>query len=288
MANRRKHKHKYLLEVKVHRDGQSRQRVRILGGVLAIVTVVGLAGYGIYRGGVWAVNRLIFENKRYAICQIIVQNDGVFDAESVTKFAGAKIGQNLLGFDIQQAQHNLELLPLVRRAEVRRVLPDQLIIRVEERMPVAQLQVSNSFMPDAQFLIDRSGTVLKPLKLADGTVLRPQIRGVLPVLTGVSLGDIQVGRKVTSEHIYRALELLDEFEQSAAGTMAEPARVDLSHPRRLVVKTLDGSVLEFDLEDFESQLRRLGVILQWAQQRNRQVQTIDLTVARSVPVTFTN
>ena len=288
MANRRKHKHKYLLEVKVHRDGQTRHRLRVVGGVLAVILIVGLTGYGLYRGGQWAVNRLVFENQRYSIRQIVVQNDGVFDAESVTKFAGAKVGQNLLGFDIKQAQRNLEMLPLVRRAEVRRVLPDQLIIRVEERMPVAQLQVSNAVIPDAEFLIDRSGTVLKPLKLADGTVLRPQIRGVLPVLTGVSLADIQVGRKVTSEQVYRALELLEEFESSPVGSMTEPARVDLSHPRRLVMKTQDGALLEFDLEDYIAQLRRLGVILQWAQQRNRQVQTVDLTVARSVPVTFVN
>jgi hypothetical protein len=43
-----------------------------------------------------------------------------------------------------------------------------------------------------------------------------------------------------------------------------------------------------DVEEFPQQLRRLGVILRWAQQRQKAVQMVDLTVNRGVPVTFVN
>ena len=127
---------------------------------------------------------------------------------------------------------------------------------------------------------------MKPLKLTDGRVVRPQMRDALPILTGIALADIQVGRRVTSPSIYRALDLLDEFYQSAAASMVELAQIDLSHPRRLRARTRSGAVLEFGTGDFVQELRRLGLILQWAQRRRKQVQTVNLTVAQSVPVTW--
>ena len=289
LLNRRKRK-KYLLEVKLHQEGRGKRWLRLVAGAVALLAIVWLTGYGLYQAGQWSLARMIFENKRYAIQQIVVQNDGVLDPQLVARFAGAQIGQNLLGFDLDLARRNLLLVPLVRKAEVRRVLPDKLIIKLEERMPVAQLQVASAAKAFAgvEFLIDRTGMVLKPLKLADGTVLRPQHKGALPLITGVSLADTQVGRKVANEQIYRALDLIDEFDQSPVASQLEPARVDLSHPRRLIVQTQQGAVLTFDAEEFTQQLRRLNMILQWARQQQKNVRTVDLTVSRSVPVTFVN
>jgi hypothetical protein len=38
----------------------------------------------------------------------------------------------------------------------------------------------------------------------------------------------------------------------------------------------------------QQQLRRLAVVLSWAQQHRKTVQMVDLTVERGVPVTFIN
>ena len=52
---------------------------------------------------------------------------------------------------------NLEMLPLVRAVEVRRMLPDRLFIRVDERTAVARLRVATREMGDETFYIDRAG-----------------------------------------------------------------------------------------------------------------------------------
>ncbi len=288
MPNRRKRKPQYLLDVKIHRRGLVQQRLRVGSGLVAATVLLVVSAYGLYRAGHWVADRLVFENERYAIREVLVENEGVLDPHLVAQFAGAQVGQNLLAFDLGQARRNLELIPLVRRAEVRRVLPNQLVIRVEERRPVARLQVSSPALRDAEFLIDRAGTVLKPLRLTDGRVVQPQIRNPLPVLTGVALADIQVGRKVTSRAIYQALDLLDEFHQSAAGSMIDLAQIDLSQPRRLVARTSAGAVLLFQPGEYLQQLRRLGVIVQWAGREQRRIQSVNLTVSQSVPVTFAN
>jgi cell division protein FtsQ len=247
-----------------------------------------VSGYGTYRLAKATVNRFVYSNPRFAIHQVVVDNDGVLSPERIMQFAGVQVGQNLLSVDLDQVRSNLEMLPLVRAVEVRRMLPDRLFIRVNERVAVARLRAPTRELGDATFYIDRSGFVMKPMKLADGTLLQPQMPRSVPMLTGVSLADARVGKQVVSEQIYRALALLDRLDQAVAGSLLEIEQIDLSKPRELVMTTRQHTVVKVDVEEFPQQLRRLGVILRWAQQRQKTVQMVDLTVNRGVPVMFAN
>jgi cell division protein FtsQ len=288
LGNRRKKRPEYLLDVKVQTRGRALARLRVIVTVLITIGMLVLTGFGLYHLVRFTTDRLVKNNPRFAIHQIVVDNDGVLTPERVVQFAGVEVGQNLLSVDLDQVRNNLEMLPLVRGVEVRRMLPDRLFIRVEERIAVAQLRVPTKDLGDAVFYIDRSGFVMKPVKLADGTQVQPQTPRPVPMLTGVSLADVRIGRQVESEQIYRALELLDKLDQAVAGSLLEVEQIDLSKPRQLVMTTRQHTLVKLDVEEFPQQLRRLGVILRWAQQRQKAVQMVDLTVNRGVPVTFAN
>jgi len=283
-VNRRKRRQQYLLDVKVHTEGRTRRRLTRVGGVLAVVSVVALVGLSLYRGGKWAVDRLVLENPRFIVSQIEVRNTGVLEASVIARFAGVAVGQNLLAVDLVEARRQLELVPLIRRAQVRRVMPGRLVIEVEERIPVARIGGGAG----GWFYVDRAGVVMKPIKLVDGTVVEPRGQGPLPVITGVPVAQVQVGRRLETEAVYRALALLEQFSLSPVGTLVEVERVDVAKPGTLTVATAQGLVAQFSAEDFPQQVRRLGVIMLWAQQRQKAVRTVDLTVNRSVPVTFVN
>ncbi len=270
--------------MKVQTEGRLRHRLRWGAAVVAAAAALSLSLYGGYRLVKFTAAKIVGDNPRFTITQIIVENDGALTPQQVAAFAGVSVGQNLLSLDLDQVRRNLELLPLVRQVEVRRVLPQKLFIRVNERIAVARLRGP----ADTEVLMDRSGYVMKPIRLTDGTLIRPQAAGPLPTFTGVSLADVRVGQRAQSEQIYRALELLDRLEQSAAATMMEVDSIDLSKPRHLTLTTRQRTVVKFDLEDFTQQLRRLSAILTWAMQRQRAVASVDLTVARGVPVAFAN
>jgi cell division protein FtsQ len=288
LGNRRKKRQQYLLDVKVQTQGRLRRRARWIAAVLSALAIFAGTVFGLYRLAKYGVARLVFENPRFAIAQIVVQDDGAMTAQQVIQFAGVRVGQNLLSIDLSQVQRTLEILPLVKRVEVRRMLPQQLSIHIDERIAVARLRAPGREFNDTTFLVDRSGVVIKPIKLPDGSVLQPQTLGSLPVFTGVALADLRVGRPVESEQIYRALALLDRLEQVRAGAMLEVDQIDLSKPRQLTLITKQHTVVKFDVEGFPQQLRRLSAILGWAQQRQKLVQTVDLTVNRGVPATFVN
>ena len=284
--NRRKRREQYLLEVKVHTEARTRQRLRWLTALFAAAVVLGLTGYGVYRVARFAAAQLVFENPRFAIARITVENDGGMTPAQVLQFAGVRVGQNIFAVDLVQVQRNLELIPLVERVEVRRMLPQRLHLRVRERVAVARLRPANREWSEAVFFIDRAGVVMKPIKLANGTLLQPQTAGPVPQLTGVTLADFRVGRPVESEQIHRALDLLNRLAQTAAGALLEVEQIDLSKPRHLTVTTRQRMQVRFDGEPFAPQLRRLNAILNWAQPRRKSVATVDLTVSRGVPVTF--
>jgi cell division septal protein FtsQ len=282
--NRRRKRNQYLLDVKVQTEGRLRHRLRWVLAIIVAVAVVTVSIIGVYRLVRVSAAKLVHENPRFAIAQIVVEDDGALTSPQVAAFAGVAVGQNLLSLDLDRVRRNLEMLPLVRRVEVRRVLPQKLFIHVDERIAVARLRGP----ADAEFFVDRAGYVMKTLKLTDGTILKPQTVGPVPTLAGVSLTDVRVGKQVQSEQIYRALELLDRLQQASAGSMIEVDSIDLTKPRQMTLLTRQHTVVKFDIEEYVQQLRRLSAILTWAAQRQRIVQSVDLTVTRGVPVAFAN
>ena len=225
--------------------------------VLMILGALGLAAYGTCRGVKAAIDRLVYDNPRFAIHQVVVQDDGVLKPERVMEFAGVQVGQNLLSVDLDRVRSNLEMLPLVRAVEVRRILPDRLLIHIDERIAVAQLRVPTRELKDTAFYIDRAGVVMKPVRLSDGTLVAPQMPRPVPTLTGVALDDVRVGCPVQSDQIYCALELLDRLDQAVAGSWLDVEQVDLSKPRELIMTTRQHTIVKVDVENYPQQLRRL-------------------------------
>jgi cell division protein FtsQ len=288
LGNCRKRNERYLLEVKVQSQERTRRLLRLGGTLLVAAAVLSLTSYGLYRLAKFTAYRLVFANPRFSLVDVTVESNGVLTRELVTRFAGMRVGQNVFALDLDQARRNVEMIPLVRQVEVRRLLPNRVLIHVDERVPVARLQAPAMGSSDLAYWVDRDGFVIKPLKLADGTVVRPQLPRSLPVLTGLKLTDVRVGKRVESEQMHRALALLERLEQSGAGAVVEAEQMDVSKPRQLVLSTRQRTVVKFDTEDFVPQLRRLAVILSWAQQRQKSIKSVDLTVNRGVPVAFYN
>jgi cell division septal protein FtsQ len=286
--NRRRRRNEYLLDVKVHTEAHTRERVRWVTALVTAVAVIGLVGFGLWRFAKFAADKLVFENPRFALTDVSVVSDGGLTSEQVLRLAGVRVGQNAFAVDLNQVQRNLEMIPQVQRVEVRRMLPHRLQIRVSSRVVVARLQPASRELGAAVFFVDRTGVVLRPIKFTDGTVVTPVLAGAVPVITGVATADLRVGQRVESEQLLQALALLNQIDQVAAGALVEVQQIDVSKPRHLTVTSRQGLSVRFDVADFTTQLRRLSTILVWAQQRQKTVASVDLTVDRGVPVMFTN
>ena len=127
------------LDVKLRNERVREERFKILSAMFGIFFALVVVVFGVWRGGEWILNQTIFGSERFAITEIDVRTDGVIAPEHLVKWAGVRKGQNILALDLWELKRNLQLVPVIRSANVERILPGTLKINVVEREPVAQI-----------------------------------------------------------------------------------------------------------------------------------------------------
>ncbi|MEI6783787.1 MAG: FtsQ-type POTRA domain-containing protein [Verrucomicrobiota bacterium] len=277
-----------VLDVKLRSSQVRAARTRVtalsLGAVFA--TVFGL--YLLYRGGDWALNRLVYENKAFAIQEIDVQTDGVIAVDQLRRWAGVKPEENLLALDLARVKRDLELVPLVQSVSVERILPHTLRIRIAEREPIAQVNVPR-LLPKgglelSVYHLDAEGWVMLPLDPRQRATPPSQPADSLPVICGINPNVLQPGRRLALPQLQAALQLLLAFEQSPMSGLVDIRRVDVASPEVLGVSTGQGSEVTFGLTDVEQQLRRWHAIFELGKKTGSAVATLDLAVANNIPL----
>lgn len=278
----------HVLDVKVRSDQARATRVRLATGVFAVVfgTLFGL--YLFWRCAEWALTKFIYENPDFAIEQIDVQSAGDISQDQLRRWSGVKLGQNLIGLDLAAVKRNLEMASAIDSASVERNLPHTLKIRVTERAAIAQVDVPRAVAETGiaitVFQLDANGYVMQPLDPRQSVVPLAQMSGSLPIVTGVSVFQLQPGHRLETPEVLAALKLVAEFPHSPMAGLAELQRVDVSSARVFVVTTAEGGEITFSLDHLDEQLARWREIYDLGLRMNKTIASVDLAVANNVPV----
>jgi cell division protein FtsQ len=140
---------------------RSSRRLRIALIVLGVVVFV-VASVGVFFTPIFDVDH------------IIVRGASALPASTVSAASGITRGDPLILVRPGSAAHQIERLPYIANARVKRIFPGTVVITVRERTPVAYAQ-----QDDAHFaLLDASGRVLV---IADVPPALPRIDGLLTV-----------------------------------------------------------------------------------------------------------
>lgn len=134
------------LEARRRRVAEDRARTRF-GRLLALMVVLGLGA-----AGTWVVLR----SPWLAVSEVTVEGAGRVDVPAVLAREGLVVpGLAMIGVDPSVAEEVLEADPWVAEAEVARRWPDRVVVRLEERSPVAWMEFS-----DGWALVAPDGVVL--------------------------------------------------------------------------------------------------------------------------------
>lgn len=233
--------------------------------------------------GRWALRVLLFENPRYNLAHVDIEVVGKIPRHQVLEWAQIPGGANLLALRLGDVHGRLVSQSAVGFAEVRRVMPNRLQIRVTERRPAARLLTTGGVAPveeDVYYIIDRQGMVMRP---RPGEDFRH-----LPEISGANLMDVVVGSRVKGAEVFAALNLLTLMEASPIWTEFDRIGIDVSRENLLLTRLGRDARVVFspDPAVMPEQLRRLEVILSYCQRGRQRLATADLTVERNVPVTF--
>lgn len=276
-----------VLDVRLRSSQVRAARVRMAAIALGVVFATVFGVFLIWHAGEWALERLVDQNKAFAIEAIDIQTDGVIGGEALRRWSGIRLGQNLLGLDLARVKRDLELVSVIRSVSVERILPHSVRIRVTEREPLAQIHVLrrrvNGGIETGIYQLDEAGYVMLPLDPRLRATPPPQTPESLPLIFSPSSFEVQPGRVIESAQIRAALQFLVAFERSPMGGLVEVKRIDTSSPDVLGVSTSDGSEVTFGLDGFGQDLRRWQRIFEEGQKHNQAIAALDLAVSNSIP-----
>ncbi len=286
LKNRRLRR-EHVLDVKLRSSQVRATRIRMAAVALGVVFAVVFTVYLVWRTGELGLNRLVYENKAFSIRSVEVETDGDISVDYLRRWAGVKSGANLLALDLARVKRDLELVPSIHSASVERILPGTVRIRVTERVPLAQVNVprrsASGGVEMAAYHLDEAGYVILPLDPRQRSSSASQVPEQYPLITGLSMNEVQAGRRIEVPQVQAALQLILAFDRSSISGFADIHYIDVSNPGILVASTTQGSEITFALDRFDQQLRRWHEVFEMGQRLGRSIATLDLAIPNNIP-----
>lgn len=207
----------------------------------------------------------------FGVATVQVENLGRLVQDEVIGLSDIRPGVNIFDLDLEMIGRKIEENPWVAQAEVRRVFPREVVIRVTERHPRAIINLGYLYY------VDGTGEIFKVLAADD--------RLDYPAITGLDRRSLLENPAEGQRLLREAMALLDELAQRRIFNLAEISEVHLDAADGLRLHTVVGGVpVHLGFADYAGKLNRLEKIYPELQGRLSVLKYIDLNVADRVIV----
>ncbi len=134
---------------------------------------------------------------------------------------------NLLQFDATEIREIVESEPWIKSASVRRVLPDRVVITVEEHQPAAIATIDGEF-----YVVDADGSVLDRYGARHKSIDGPIIKGLINVARENAREDNQARMRAY-------LAVVADFKTAAEDLLSYISEIDVENPRKVALIPTD-------------------------------------------------
>jgi cell division protein FtsQ len=224
---------------------------------LVLVAVLGGLAWGGVEGWRWARSSPTFALKRTAYHGL----SHATEAE-VLRYTGLSAGQNLFELDLGAMERALATHPWVKRAELRRRLPDMVEVTVAEHVPVAMVSLGDLY------LLDEEGEPFKRVRVGDALDL--------VLLSGVDREEYGKSPEPVQARMRAALDVVKAYAQSEAGKGRPVSEARLEGEDVVLVLAGAGEELRFGDGDTGQKLERLQRVQAELRRRGLVAETISL------------
>ena len=223
--------------------GLSRTRL-LLPAALGLVAILGVGGLG------YAARWYLLHSSRFNVAKVAVSATSHAPQAELKRIADKARGRNIFALDLSKLQGEMEKVRWVKVATLRRVVPDRLMVAIEERVPRGL-----ALFRGRVSLIDEEGA---PIDLYTGAGEFADF----PIFTG--LDDARPER--SRLQVSRGFAFLVYLEETHPGFVGEISEIDLSREDRLGL-TLNGGgpIVRVHPTNFGSNLDRWLEMRDWLQ-----------------------
>lgn len=183
----------------------------------------------------------------FSVREIIVQGNAIVTDEKIISLSEIAEGERLYAVSLKKSAQNIEYYPYIESAEVKRRIPNKIIITVNERKPVGAVVI-----PSGYIQVSKDGRML---------AIEPNIVNYnLPVISGVNLEEIpSPGNIIKNNSLAQALEIIEKCDQELLNNIAE---LNVGQADYILACTNEGIEIRLgDVQDINERLSDLNNIL---------------------------
>lgn len=245
--------------------------------LIAGILIAGFGSAGLVLSG-QSLHRWMRMSPRFAVADIVVSGNDVVGEAEIISLSGIARGENIFGVDPLDAQERLQRDQRFEDVFVRRAMPGRIYIYLNERKPVALVQL------DRMYGVDYNGELL-PAPPLDRMAGLPVITGILPEHNEIAkaFAEGRVTFAAMSDSILynakvdRAIYLIEMIRAFAPEFVDRISEVHVNQIHDPVMYTTDtGTAVRLGIGHYPDKIKRLRQILERLQQDRIDTRWIDL------------
>jgi cell division protein FtsQ len=171
-----------------------------------------------------------YTSERFNLRKVTFYGCSEVNPKRLEKIIRQDFPSNILKIDLRKLKERLEKETWVQQVEIRRILPSELVIYVQERVPSVILEMQGELM-----IADKDGRMLDKYEPRYGRLDVPVFKGVL----GKSMESYRMEQQENSARIGQALTLLSEIESGCPMHSRSISEIDISDRNNLKILLVD-------------------------------------------------
>ncbi|MBN1569296.1 MAG: FtsQ-type POTRA domain-containing protein [Acidobacteria bacterium] len=171
-----------------------------------------------------------FTSEKFNLRKVTVYGCKELDHRNIEKIIRRDFPENILRIDLPKLKKRLEKETWAKEIEIRRVLPSDLIIYVQERVPSVIFEMNNELM-----IADKDGILLGRYEPRFGKLDVPVLKGLM----GEDAESYCLYQEENTGRIQQALFMLSEIESGLPQHTQRISEVDVSDRENLKVLLVD-------------------------------------------------
>lgn len=183
---------------------------------------------------VWGLN-YFYKSEYFKVKSINVQDNKHYTDEEVKVLISEVIGANIFEINKKRVEDTIAReLNWVKEAELRKIFPDKVIIKLDERKPYLKMVCKDKY-----FLIDSEGVVLDKIEKEDLDEYKDLI-----LVRNVVNYSVNIGEKIAKKNALSCVDIYRAFD-SQIKSMIKEARLEDNISGDIVFKTHNGEEIVF-------------------------------------------
>ena len=245
-------------------------------GVLTVISLV-IFGYDFYR-------KVYRENPQFVVNEILISTDEKHvPKQLILDLLEVRKGDNLIQIDLAEKEEILERMSQIKDARLRRNHPDQLVVDVTVREPVAWIVDEETGCGAGRWggiLVDHEGYAIECGNMAATYKELPSIE----FSQHVRPGNIVSGERIESRELDRAFVLLDALRELPEEFRLTPSRIELRAHFAMNLVARSGLEVLLSNKNIRGQMLKLHYALSESRVNEWDIHNINLMIDKNIPL----